>query len=116
VAFEVDGGLELARRADVIFAAGSATLGHPEQTLGIVTVLGGIYRVAERAGRAWGVGGVAAADEAMFDIAMRLFDTDDAWRGIRSAVDAPNAGRGIRSAVDALNAGRPRPVMDFNGH
>jgi hypothetical protein len=34
---------------------------------------------------------------------MRLFDTDDAWRGIRSAVDAPNAGR-------------PRPVMDFNGH
>ena len=46
------GGLELALRADVIFAAESATFGHPEQTLGIVTVLGGIYRVAERAGRA----------------------------------------------------------------
>src|SRR6185312_2746448 len=45
------GGLELALRADVIFAGASATFGHPEQTLGIVTVLGGIYRVAERVGR-----------------------------------------------------------------
>lgn len=157
------GGLELALRADVIFAAESATFGHPEQTLGIVTVPGGIYRVAERAGRsrasewaltsetvpaatmernglvnrvvpdadllkessdfarkvargptrayaaheallhAWAVGSVAAADEAMFDIAMPLFDTDDARRG-------------IRSAVDSLNAGRASPVMDFNGH
>jgi enoyl-CoA hydratase/carnithine racemase len=157
------GGFELALRADVIFAAESATFGHPEQTLGIVTVLGGIYRVAERAGRsrasewaltsekvpaatmerfgivnrvvadadlpqaaaafarklalgptrayaahkallrAWAVGGVAAADEAMFDIAMPLFESDDAQRG-------------IRSAVEALKAGRPRPVMDFNGH
>ena len=157
------GGLELALRADVIIAGESSTFGHPEQTLGIVTILGGIYRVAERAGRsraaewaltsekvpaatmerfgivnrvvadadllteasafarkaalgptrayaahkallrAWAVGGVAAADDAMFDIAMPLFETDDAQRG-------------IRSAVDALNAGRPRPVMDFNGH
>ncbi|MFF4693944.1 enoyl-CoA hydratase/isomerase family protein [Streptomyces sp. NPDC001307] len=46
------GGLELALRADVVFAAESARFGHPEQTLGIVTLLGGIYRVAERAGRA----------------------------------------------------------------
>jgi len=46
------GGLELALRADVIFASASARFGHPEQTLGIVTLLGGIYRVAERAGRA----------------------------------------------------------------
>jgi enoyl-CoA hydratase/carnithine racemase len=53
--------------------------------------------------RAWAVGGVAAADEAMSDIAMPLFETDDAQRG-------------IRSAVEALKAGRPRPVMDFNGH
>ncbi|MEX3854568.1 enoyl-CoA hydratase/isomerase family protein [Paraburkholderia sp. BR10923] len=156
------GGFELALRADVIFAGESATFGHPEQTLGIVTVLGGIYRVAERAGRsrasewaltsekvpaatmerfgivnrvvadadllkaasdfarklahgptrayaahkallrAWAGGGVAAADEAMFDIAMPLFESDDAQRG-------------IRSAVEALKAGRPRPVMDFTG-
>jgi enoyl-CoA hydratase/carnithine racemase len=156
------GGIELALRADMIFAAESATFGHPEQTLGIVTVLGGVYRVAERAGRsrasewamtsekvsaatmahfgvvnrvvadaslldetlafaqkvgrgptrayaahkallrAWAVGGVSTADEAMFDIAMPLFETDDARRG-------------IHSAVDALKAGRPRPALDFNG-
>lgn len=46
------GGLELAVRADVIFAGETARFGHPEQTLGIVTLLGGIYRIAEKAGRA----------------------------------------------------------------
>jgi enoyl-CoA hydratase/carnithine racemase len=45
------GGLELALRADMIIAAEGSRFGHPEQSLGIVTVLGGIYRVAERAGR-----------------------------------------------------------------
>lgn len=40
------GGFELALRADVIFAAQSARFGHPEQTLGLVTLLGGIYRAA----------------------------------------------------------------------
>jgi enoyl-CoA hydratase/carnithine racemase len=156
------GGLELALRADVLFAGSGATFGHPEQTLGIVTLLGGIYRVAERAGRsraiewaltsekvpattlerfgivnrviddaalideatafarkistgptrahaahkallrAWAVGGVAAADEAMFDMAMPLFETEDVTRG-------------LASAVDALKAGKPRPAMDFRG-
>ncbi|MEW1819235.1 enoyl-CoA hydratase/isomerase family protein [Arthrobacter sp. NPDC080031] len=46
------GGFELAVRADVIFAGETARFGHPEATIGIVTVLGGIYRVAERVGRA----------------------------------------------------------------
>ena len=45
------GGLELAVRADVIFAGASARFGHPEQSIGIVTVLGGVYRIAERVGR-----------------------------------------------------------------
>jgi enoyl-CoA hydratase/carnithine racemase len=156
------GGFELALRADVIFAAESARFGHPEQTLGIVTLLGGIYRVAERAGRsraaewalsseqvpasvmavagvvnrvvpddalvteatafahkvakgptrayaahktllrAWAVGGLAAADEAMFDIAMPLFETEDAKAG-------------LASAVAAIEAGKPRPALDFRG-
>jgi enoyl-CoA hydratase/carnithine racemase len=156
------GGFELALRADVILAAQNAKFGHPEQTLGIVTLLGGVYRVAERAGRArasewamtsepvsaqemerhgvvnrvvadddldqvaasfvqqlsqgptrayaahkallriWAVGGVSAADEALFDIAMPLFDTDDVKTG-------------LRSAVDALRAGKPRPTIRFNG-
>lgn len=46
------GGLELALRADVIVAAEGAAFGHPEQMIGVVTLLGGIQRVAERAGRA----------------------------------------------------------------
>jgi enoyl-CoA hydratase/carnithine racemase len=156
------GGFELALRADMIFAGESASFGHPEQSLGIVTLLGGIYRVAERAGRsrasewamtsekvpaatmerfgvvnrvvpdaellkearafaqkvaqgptrayaahkallrAWAVGGVSSADEAMFDIAMPLFETEDVQRG-------------LNSAVDALKAGKPRPVLDFKG-
>lgn len=45
------GGLELALRADVVFAAENARFGHPEQSIAIVTLLGGIHRVAERAGR-----------------------------------------------------------------
>ena len=52
--------------------------------------------------RAWVLGGVAAADEAMFDIAMPLFDTEDVKQG-------------LASAVDALKAGKPRPVLDFKG-
>ncbi|MEY2405667.1 MAG: hypothetical protein QOG39_583 [Acidimicrobiaceae bacterium] len=156
------GGFELALRADVIFAAESARFGHPEQSIAIVTLLGGIYRVAERAGRsrafewaltseqvpaavmaaagvvnrvvadealleeatafaegvaagptrahaahkallrAWAVGGVAAADEAMFDIALPLFESDDV-----KAV--------LPEAVEAFKAGRPRPAFDFQG-
>ena len=157
------GGLELAVRADLIVAAESARFGHPEQSLGIVTLLGGVYRIAERAGRSfasqwsmsseqvpaavmhqrgvvnhvvadvevvdfaralaarlakgptrayaahkallriWAESGVHAADSAMFDIAMPLFETDDVRRG-------------IPSAVNALKAGQPRPPMDFTGH
>jgi enoyl-CoA hydratase/carnithine racemase len=156
------GGFELALRADLIFAAESARFGHPEQSIAIVTLLGGIYRVAERAGRsraaewaltseqvparvmssagvvnrviadealhdettafaervakgptrahaahkallrAWAVGGVAAADEAMFDIALPLFETDD----VKTT---------LPSAVDAFKAGRPRPAFEFQG-
>lgn len=156
------GGFELALRADVIFAAEGSRFGHPEQTLGLVTLLGGIYRAAERAGqaraaewaltseqvtasamaqagvvnrvvadaeleaearkfaqkltsgptrayaahkallRAWRTGGVTAADEAMFDIAIPLFETEDGQAG-------------LNSAVNALKAGKPRPVLDFQG-
>jgi enoyl-CoA hydratase/carnithine racemase len=156
------GGFELALRADVIFAAESARFGHPEQTLGLVTLLGGIYRVAERAGRSrafewaltseqvpaptmaaagvvnrviaddalideasalaeriargptrahathkallrtWALGGIAAADEAMLDIAMPLFETEDLKAG-------------LASGVCALQAGKPRPVLAFQG-
>lgn len=156
------GGFELALRADIIIAGESAHFGHPEQGIAITTIMGGIYRVAERAGRAkaiewaftservpahamadagvvnrvvaddlvhkdamalaetfskgptrahaahkallraWSVGGVAAADQAMFDISMPLFETDDAQMA-------------MRSAVEAMAAGRPRPGLEFQG-
>lgn len=157
------GGFELALRADVLFAAETARFGHPEQSIGVITLLGGAHRVAARAGwarafewtltseqvpaatmaqagvvnrvvpddellatarsfaakvaggptrayaankavlRAWVDGGVSAADNALFDIAMPLFHTDDARRG-------------ISSAIDALRAGKPRPALDFTGN
>ncbi|HLZ82427.1 MAG TPA: enoyl-CoA hydratase/isomerase family protein [Caulobacteraceae bacterium] len=46
------GGLELAVRADIVFAGETARFGHPEQSIGIVTLLGGVYRVAAKVGRA----------------------------------------------------------------
>jgi hypothetical protein len=39
----------------------------------------------------------------MFDIAMPIFETADAQRG-------------VPSAVEAFRAGRQRPVLDFEGH
>ena len=44
------GGLELALRANILFASERARF-HSEQTIAFVTVLGGVYRVAERASR-----------------------------------------------------------------
>lgn len=156
------GGLELALRADVVFAADTARFCHPEQSIAIVTLLGGIYRVAERAGRskamewaltseqvpaqemahhgvinrvipdtkllaegmafatkaaagptlahaahkallrAWVSGGMAAADEALMDIAMPLFESADARLAIPVAADATATGLG-------------RPEFDFKG-
>lgn len=46
------GAFEMALRADIIVAAQGARFGHSEQTLGLITLMGGVQRVAERAGRA----------------------------------------------------------------
>ncbi|MBB5404460.1 enoyl-CoA hydratase/isomerase family protein [Paraburkholderia youngii] len=156
------GGLELAVRADLVFAAETARFGHPEQSLGIVTVVGGVYRIAERVGRTkamewaltseqvpaavmerygvvnrvvpdarlfdetmafasrlavgptrahaahkallrlWATGGVTAADEAMFDIALPLFESKD----VQLALPA---------SVEAFLAKQPRPLFPFTG-
>ena len=45
------GGFELALRADVIIATESAEFCHTEQSLAVITFLGGVQRVAERAGK-----------------------------------------------------------------
>lgn len=156
------GGFELAIRADVIFAGQSARFGHPEQSIGIVTLLGGVYRMAERVGRSraiewaltseqvpaavmrdhgvinrvvadaellaeatafarktakgatlahaahkallriWATGGVAVADEALFDIAMPLFESAD----VKLA---------LQTSVEAFLAAKPRPAFSFKG-
>lgn len=148
------GGFEIALRCDIIIAERSAKFGHPEQSIAVTTLLGGVYRVAERAGRSfaadmaftsvkvpademqrrgvvnhvvadgaldeavaayatklstgptkahaahkallrvWALGGVQAADEAVLDITMPLFDTEDAQRALRSAVDS--LAKGVR--------------------
>ncbi len=46
------GGFEYALRCDIIIAADDARFCHTEQSLGVFTLLGGVQRVAERAGRA----------------------------------------------------------------
>ena len=52
--------------------------------------------------RAWANGGVQAADEVMFNIAMPLFETEDVKAG-------------LASATQALTAGTARPVLEFKG-
>jgi enoyl-CoA hydratase/carnithine racemase len=156
------GGVELILRADILFASDNARFSHSEQTIAFVTVLGGIYRVAERAGRllayqwaltseeipasvfaqhglvnyivpdaslreqalsfakriakgptlahgthkallrAWSVGGIAAADDVMFDLTRHLLESKDFIRG-------------KVNASEALTAGTPRPVLAFEG-
>ena len=156
------GGFELALRADILFASESARFSHSEHTVAFVTVLGGIYRVAERAGRlraywwaltaeeipakealehglvnrivpdaslreealrfakqvasgatlahgahkallrAWSVGGIAAADDVMFDLTSHILESEDFKRG-------------KKNAAEALSAGVARPLLEFEG-
>jgi len=46
----VGGGLELVLACDLVWAAASARLGQLEATIGTTTLLGGVQRLAERAG------------------------------------------------------------------
>jgi len=46
------GAFETVLRTDIIVAAEGARFSHSEQTLGLITLMGGVQRVAERAGRA----------------------------------------------------------------
>jgi enoyl-CoA hydratase/carnithine racemase len=155
------GGFELALRADILIAGESTRFSHSEQTVAFLTVVGGVYRVAERAGRllayqwaltseqipakvaaqhglvnrivpddagraealafakkiaagatkahaahkallrAWSVGGIAAADDVMFDLTSHILESEDTRRG-------------IVNAVEALVAGKPRPIIEFH--
>jgi hypothetical protein len=52
--------------------------------------------------RIWATGGLAAADEAMWDIALPLFESEDTKLA-------------IPGAVQALAEGKPRPQFRFKG-
>lgn len=45
------GAFELALACDMIYAVPEATFNHPEKSIAITTLLGGVYRFAERAGK-----------------------------------------------------------------
>lgn len=74
------GGFELVLRADIVFAAQTATFGHPEHSIALTTVLGGVYRVAERAGRnramQWALSGEALSAELLHSLGLVNFITD----------------------------------------
>lgn len=46
------GAFEIVLRTDIIIASEDARFGHSEQSLGLITLMGGVQRVADRAGRA----------------------------------------------------------------
>ena len=46
------GAFEIVLRTDIVVAAEDARFGHSEQSLGLITLMGGVQRVADRAGRA----------------------------------------------------------------
>jgi len=45
------GGFEFALACDMILATPESTFNHPEKTISVTTMLGGVYRFAERAGK-----------------------------------------------------------------
>ena len=144
------GEFEIALRADVVIATESARFRDPEATLGEITLLGGVQRVAGRARSAlnteivsatdalatqvvaddelelattrraqmlargatrphaahkrlldaWAAGGVQCADELIPEMATQLLRTQDAQRG-------------VASAVEALSNGSDRPDLEF---
>lgn len=95
------GGFEIALRADVIIAAESARFCHTEGAIGMFTLLGGVQRVAERAGRAramrWALTSerVSAADAFAAGVVSELVADDqlDAVTGLWAARLARGATR-----------------------
>ncbi len=65
------GAFEIVLRSDIIVAAENARFGHSEQTLGLITLMGGVQRVADRAGRAralrWAMTSERVAAQEMLD-------------------------------------------------
>ncbi|TQC43194.1 enoyl-CoA hydratase/isomerase family protein [Rhodococcus sp. WS4] len=96
------GGFEIALRADLIIAAESAQFCHTEGAIGMFTLLGGVQRVAERAGRGraarWALTSekVSAADALAAGVVAEVVPDDEL-----DAVTAQWASRLARGATRA---------------
>ncbi|WP_312033618.1 MULTISPECIES: enoyl-CoA hydratase/isomerase family protein [unclassified Rhodococcus (in: high G+C Gram-positive bacteria)] len=113
------GGFELAIRSDVIFAGQSAKFARPEQSIGIVTLLGDVYRVAERAGRSRAMEWDLTSEQVRADemeccgVINRVVpdsELDDAATAFaRTVAEGPTAGsRGPQGACTRLGGWRSR--------
>jgi pimeloyl-ACP methyl ester carboxylesterase len=94
----------------VIFAGASARFGHPEQSIAVVTLLGGIYRIAERAGRSRAIEWALTSDDP------GPFSLDRLAQAVASVVDAVGrstvlVGHSKGAQIAELVARtRPRPI------
>jgi enoyl-CoA hydratase/carnithine racemase len=94
----VGGGLELALASDLVVAAESAKLGSVEATVGLQPLMGGIQRVAQRAGAA------RAKEMAMLG---RRYDarTLERWNVINRVVDDEQLDAAVMALARELAAG-----------
>ena len=117
------GGLELALACDFIYAAGSARLGLPEVTLGLLPGFGGTQNLARRIGPGRAAeliftGRLLTAAEALdWDLVNAVYpDGELLAHALESATRiASNGGAAVAHAKRALRAGLDRPLPDGFG-
>jgi enoyl-CoA hydratase/carnithine racemase len=92
------GGLEIALACDVIVAQEGTMFGHVESLVGAATFLGGVYRLAERCGR-------ARAVEAAYSGALYSADTFVSWGVVSRVVSANDFAAEAMTLAASLAAG-----------
>ncbi|MBW1248770.1 enoyl-CoA hydratase/isomerase family protein [Pseudomonas tolaasii] len=97
----VGGGFELALGCDLIIASASANFGFPEAMLGIMTLQGGIYQLAERIGRSKAIELVLLSE--LVD-ANRMAE----WNVVNRVVDDALLNEEARRLAARLAAGSPQ--------
>jgi enoyl-CoA hydratase/carnithine racemase len=91
-------GLELALACDLIWAASSARFGQVEASIGTTTLLGGVQRLAERAGPSRAREIIYTADQ--YDAA-----TFERWNIVNKVVPGENLDRETRAFAERLAGG-----------
>jgi enoyl-CoA hydratase/carnithine racemase len=94
----VGGGLELALACDLIWAASSARFGHLEATIGTTTLLGGVQRLAERAGS-------SRAREIIYTADLYNAATFERWNIVNRVVPDDEFGSESRAFAEKLASG-----------